>query len=180
MQITERAVETGINALQKGKQTVEDNMSFAIPKNVPSFSNPNRRALEDKYWGSAAAPTSSITSHFGGRGSQSLPMYKDKPYAYPTSQRSRPMWRRKRVAVFVFAALSFLYYFGAFSSHHETTSTTPSWSWLKTAEPEKKVDWPQRRDRVVEAFTLSWDAYERYAWGKILGCTSCATLFLFC
>jgi hypothetical protein len=174
VQITERAVETGINAIQKGKQTVEDNMSFALPKNVPSFSNPNRRALEDKYWGSAAGSTSSIASQFGSRGSQSLPMYKDKPYAYPTSQRARPIWRRKRVAIFVFVVISFLYYFGGFASHHETTtSKAPSWTWLKTPEPEKKVDWTKRSERVVEAFTLSWDAYERYAWGKILGCTTC-------
>lgn len=170
--ITERAVEVGINAIEKGKSTVEE-MAFSIPKNVPSFSNP-QRALEDRAWGNGAS--SVLTSRKGGAGglfdigrnSNSLPMYKDKPYAYPASQRARPIWRRKRTIGVVLLVLSLLYYFGAFSAHHETLSSRPSWGWLKGGDVEQahgSKDWLKRRERVVEAFTLSWDAYERYAWG---------------
>lgn len=158
--ITEKAVEAGINAIEQGKKTAEE-MAFQLPKNVPSFSNP-QRTLEDQSWGSG---TSSSFSRFGSK-NQSLPMYKDKPYAYPPSQRSRALWRRKRAIGVVFFVLAVLYYFGAFSSGHDAHSKKPSWSWLKSSETEKQADWSQRRERVVEAFELSWDAYHRYAWGK--------------
>ncbi|ETS86787.1 hypothetical protein PFICI_00615 [Pestalotiopsis fici W106-1] len=157
--ITEKAVEAGINAIEQGKKTAEE-MSFQLPKNVPSFSNP-QRTLEDQSWGSG---TSSSFSRFGNK-NQSLPMYKDKPYAYPPSQRSRALWRRKRAVGVVFFILVVLYYFGAFSSGHDAHTKKPSWSWLKSSEPERQADWSQRRERVVEAFELSWDAYHRYAWG---------------
>ncbi|KAM0806886.1 putative Family 47 glycosyl hydrolase [Seiridium cardinale] len=159
--ITEKAVEAGINVIEQGKKTAEDMSSFQLPKNVPSFSNP-QRALEDQAWGASA--TSSLTSRFGAK-SQSLPMYKDKPYSYPPSQRSRAIWRRKRAVGVVFLVISLLYWFGAFSSNHDTAAQRPAWSWLKGAENEIKVDWSNRRERVVEAFELSWDAYHRYAWG---------------
>ncbi|KAF3007187.1 mannosyl-oligosaccharide alpha-1,2-mannosidase [Neopestalotiopsis sp. 37M] len=157
--ITEKAVEAGINAIEQGRKTAEE-MAFQLPKNVPSFSNP-QRTLEDQSWGSG---TSSSFSRFGSK-NQSLPMYKDKPYAYPPSQRSRALWRRKRAIGVVFFVLAVLYYFGAFSSGHDAHSKKPSWSWLKSSETEKQADWSQRRERVVEAFELSWDAYHRYAWG---------------
>lgn len=182
---TERAVEAGIHALEKSKQAVDDfDMSFSVPKNVPSFSNP-QRLVEDRVWGSSATARGGRASlhhnkHTGILGGvqdrvgslfddrNGLPMYKDKPYAYPPSQRARPIWRRKRFLGFVLLLLSLLYYFGAFGRHHDTVvSAKPIWGWLTSgSEPEKVADWPKRRERVVEAFTLSWDAYERYAWGR--------------
>jgi len=60
-----------------------------------------------------------------------------------------------------------LYFFGFFGSHTENVEKVKEkWTWLQ--KPEKggsQVDWLSRRERVKEAFTLSWDAYERYAWG---------------
>ncbi|KAK6198340.1 hypothetical protein LQW54_010363 [Pestalotiopsis sp. IQ-011] len=159
LDITEKAVEAGINAIEQGKKTAED-MSFQLPKNVPSFSNP-QRMLEDQSWGTG---TSSSFTRFGNT-QQSLPMYKDKPYAYPPSQRSRALWRRKRAVGLVFFLLALLYYFGAFSSNHDAHAQAPSWSWLKSSDPDRGADWSQRRERVVEAFELSWDNYHRYAWG---------------
>ncbi|ORY56687.1 family 47 glycosyl hydrolase [Pseudomassariella vexata] len=174
--ITEKAVEAGVNAIEVGKQAVED-MSFTIPKNVPSFANPQRMA-EDRFFGSGA--TSSLTARNkggggsslggffeGGQNSQTLPMYKDKPYAYPPSQRHRPLWRRKSTGGFILVLVALLYYFGVFSRHHESgLSRSASWSnWLQGPEPESHADWLHRRERVVEAFELSWDAYERYGWG---------------
>lgn len=146
--IGEKAASASIDALEKGKKVVDD-MAFSMPKNVPSFSHP-QRALEDRVWGNGQ--------------SASLPMYKDKPYAYPPSQRARPFWRRKRVAGAVFLGLVLLYWLGAFSRDHETSR--PSWKgWLKHGAVRDAADWSERRESVVDAFKLSWDAYERYAWG---------------
>lgn len=182
---TERAVGASINAIEKSKQAIDEfEMSFSVPKNVPSFSNP-QRLVEDHVWGSSAharggKASSHKTGMLGGvqdrvgglfdNRNTSLPMYKDKPYAYPVSQRARPIWRRKRVVGAVLLLLLLLYYFGAFGRHHDTVASSgPIWAWLtSSSDSGKTADWSGRRDRVVEAFELSWDAYERYAWGKKL------------
>lgn len=150
-------------------------MSFTVPKNSPSFNNP-QRAVEDHIWGSTAVARgpNSKNGHGGGifggvqdrlfENRNALPMYKDKPYAYPPSYRHRPLWRRKRSFGFVLLVISLLYYFSAFRKHHDTI--TSPWNWLSSSsESGKSADWPGRRERVVEAFTLSYDAYSRYAWG---------------
>ena len=109
---------------------------------------------------------SRVDGFIGSRGQ--LPMYKDKPYTYAASRRLQPHWRRKRswlvVAVLV---LTGLYFFGAFAGDSDTLSAS-KWNWAKTQEPTgNKVDWNSRKDRVREAFELSWDAYARYGWGKL-------------
>ncbi|KAH9883736.1 amino acid permease [Xylariomycetidae sp. FL2044] len=157
-------------------------MSFSIPKNVPSFGNP-QRIVEDQVWGSTAvargnkasqsnknavlgAVQDRVSGLFDNR--NSLPMYKDKPYAYPPSQRVRPFWRRKRTIVsLLLFLLLLLYYTGTFDGDRDAlaSSATPAWSWLGRSESGKAADWSKRRDHVIDAFTLSFDAYERYAWG---------------
>lgn len=183
--VTERAVEVGAHAIEKSKQAVEDldlDMSFSIPKNVPSFGNP-QRVVEDHIWGNSAvtsrvgagarATAASVQDRVGGLfdNKNTLPMYKDKPYSYPPSQRVKPLWRRKRVFGVVFALLSLLYFLGVFQGRNEDKddkSASPAfWGFLsKDTGTGKKVDWNMRREMVVDAFTLSWDAYERYAWGR--------------
>ncbi|KAF4635558.1 hypothetical protein G7Y89_g2538 [Cudoniella acicularis] len=157
--VTQKVVEAGAQALESGRQAVEDMSTFSIPKNVPSFTNPQRE-LENRVWGASGVTARSAASHSNGgvmsgvqdrvggffdKNKGDLPMYKDKPYA--PSRRNRSVWRRKRTlgifGTFVIAALYFL-------------------------GPEKagsKIDWLDRRERVKEAFILSWDAYDRYAWG---------------
>ncbi|KAI0012892.1 glycoside hydrolase family 47 protein [Xylariaceae sp. FL0662B] len=183
--LTERAVEVGTNAIEKSRQAVDDlDMSFTLPKHVPSFGDP-QRVVEDRIWGNTAVTArgtrgssqsnknagiiGGVQDRVGGlfENKNTLPMYKDKPYAYPASQRPRPIWRRKRVIGLVLLVLLLLYYFGVFGRHRVTEiSSRPVWSWLTAGSESSKVaDWSGRRDRVVEAFTLSWDAYERYAWG---------------
>lgn len=181
--IREKAVEVGINAIEKGKQAAED-MSFTVPKNVPSFSNPQRLA-EDRLWAASGVTSRSghraAGGHLNGHGllggvqdrvgnlldpsRNTLPMYKDKPYMYAPSHRARPLYRRKRVlgivAVFV-VCMVYIFYF----SEHETFASIGQFRWWFSADRGKRVDWLKRRQRVVEAFELSWDAYERYGWGK--------------
>ncbi|CAK7566963.1 MAG: mannosyl-oligosaccharide alpha-1,2-mannosidase [Sporothrix epigloea] len=166
----------------------QEDMAFAVPRNVPSFTDPQRQA-EDHFWAAATAPRGRVggknsaagTGIIGGvndlldaatgnRSRQSLPMYKDKPYGYPASHRARPLYRRKRVlGLLLFILLTFLYYRGWFDQHKErVTQPLHGWAgWVGKDEKSRgRVDWLSRRERVVEAFELSWDAYERYAWGQ--------------
>ncbi|KAK1835619.1 putative mannosyl-oligosaccharide-alpha-mannosidase [Podospora conica] len=158
----------------------EDMSAFSIPKNVPSFSNPQRQ-LEDRLW-----PSSGVTANKrkggGGAGTlqdrvgdfltpnrAALPMYKDKPYAYAPSGRARPLFRRKRVCGLLFlVVMGMVWWSGLFVEHHEKArSKLGQWGWVKTDVGKAKggKDWLKRRERVVEAMQLSWGAYERYAWG---------------
>lgn len=155
-------------------------MAFSVPRNAPSFSDPNR-AAEDRLWTAAGMTArgprghqsgilnevhSRVDGFIGSKGQ--LPMYKDKPYTYAASRRLQPYWRRKRswlaVVLLVFTGL---YFFGAFAGHTDTLSTA-QWSWIKTPDAAgKKIDWNKRKERVREAFELSWDAYEQYGWGEL-------------
>jgi endoplasmic reticulum Man9GlcNAc2 1,2-alpha-mannosidase len=182
-QLGDKAIEAGASAIQVGRQAVED-MSFSVPRNVPSFGNHPQRIAEDRLWGSSGVTARSVRAggvlggvqdRVGGLldpGKNSLPMYKDKPYAYPPSQRLRPIYRRKRVVLLAaFAVFALLWWSGALDKHKEKVQAPlRKWNWLKDegegSSSGKKVDWTKRRDRVVEAFELSWNAYERYAWGK--------------
>lgn len=153
-------------ATQAGASALE--MSFSIPKNVPSFSNPQRN-LEDRFWGSGQSSNRTgagmMNNVFGGE--QSLPMYKDKPYAYAPSQRNRPLWRRKRIVGTVTLVIIGLLYFMGFFSRDTSKKPLTDWGRKSSTQDKGKADWNMRRDRVVEAFELSWDAYERYAWGEL-------------
>ena len=180
--VSQRVKEAGAQAYETGKQAVEE-MSFSVPKNVPSFTNPQRE-LENRVWGASGVTARSaglqskggvmngIQDRVGGfldtsRGE--LPMYKDKPYSYASSRRHKPIWKRKRnlgIAGFIFVAV--FYFLGFFGKRPRDYSDigTDLWGWSQ--QPEKgglKVNWQERRERVKEAFTLSWDAYDRYAWG---------------
>lgn len=180
--ISAKAVQAGTHALEKGRQAVADatdNMSFTVPRNVPSFSNP-QRALEDRLWSSSGASSRRGGNPGGGLGARvggllhpekgALPMYKDKPYGYPASHRARPLYRRKRVlGIVALLVLGFMWYFGALTEHQEKVrGKVAGWGWLQTdrGKAKSKTDWLKRRERVVEAFELSWDAYSRYAWGE--------------
>ena len=149
-------------------------MSFSVPKNVPSFQHP-QRSLEDHAWGASPGPKqrAGITNGVGDKikgyfdNRDVLPSYKDKPY-YAASSRPGPLWRRKRsLAGAVLLFVGFLYWLGVFSRRYETpvkpARPKSSWGWPKK-EPEV-ADWNARRERVKEAFTLSWDAYDQHAWG---------------
>ncbi|KAL3962184.1 hypothetical protein ACCO45_003707 [Purpureocillium lilacinum] len=144
--VKEKAAQVGASALD---------MSFSIPNNVPNFAAPHRD-LEDRAWAAVArrgASGGGILSDVQGKVAgyfeqDELPMYKDKPYGYAPSMRRRRWWRRKRVLSSI--ALGIL-----------------GLLWLtELLLPRQKAEIDVRM-HVVEAFELSWDAYERYAWGMI-------------
>ncbi|KAM0564223.1 hypothetical protein ACHAPJ_000433 [Fusarium lateritium] len=129
-------------------------MSFNMPRTVPSFDS-RQRELEDRFWGSGKSSNKS-----------SLPMYKDKPYASPYDDEERPFYKRKRVlGIIALIVLTLIYWTGSSSKPSTKRTVTTDWSYVGLSKNDKKVDWDHRRDRVVEAFELSWDAYKRYAWG---------------
>lgn len=160
-------------------------MSFAVPRNVPSFTNPTRK-VEDHLWvssGTAArAARDAQSAQSGGllHGVQgrmeglfddaaaALPMYKDKPFTYAASRRIRPLWRRKRIVAFLGGVLLLVLMWlnGAFEME-KSGRRTSVWSISGFLyEPYGRQDWEARRQCVVKAFELSWDAYEEFAWGK--------------
>ena len=135
-----------------------------------------QRSHSENYWASSGLSGSQNGNTSNGIGSKldgfldkrELPMYKDKPYSYP-SRRSTPLYQRWRVisgAILGLVALAYL--FGLFSPSLEKPTprgtSKSAWNWL--SKPSASVDWEDRREKVKEAFMLSWDGYERYAWGR--------------
>lgn len=146
-----------------------------MPKNVPNFAAPDCD-LEDRAW--AAVPRrGGLLGEVQGRVAGlfehgELPMYKDKPYAYVPSMRWRPWWRRRRLLGALglgLGLLALLYLAGLLPCCGRRggadRASASAWPWLKQSQDKGSPDWEQRRQHVVEAFELSWDAYERYAWG---------------
>ena len=102
-----------------------------------------------------------------------LPMYKDKPYNYAGSRKQTPLYRQKLfIGGAILVLIWFAYWFGIFSPSvakpklRETNKG--AWNWLSSPTASAPVDWDDRRDKVKEAFILSWDGYEHYAWGTLL------------
>lgn len=161
--IRDTAAQVGAHALK---------MPFTIPKNVPNFEDPHRR-LEDRAWatigrrnGSGGGFLSDVQSRVHGflDGEDELPMYKDKPYYH---SRRRRWYRKKRVmGPLALVLLVLLYMLGWLPGQSKPPRQTGGSAWrFMGISKNEVVDWDHRRNQVVEAFELSWDAYETYAWG---------------
>ena len=117
-------------------------MSFSVPRNVPDFTDP-RRQQENDLWRSV------------GQGSKGLPMYKDKPYFYPSSQRRKS--RRFWIALVVVALVLAWYGFGPTFKQEQHSIGSKLFG--------ARVDWRARQEQVKQAMEISWSGYEKYAWG---------------
>ena len=153
-------------------------MSFAIPKNVPSF-NSEQRAHEDVYWGAARRPQHNGNARNGSLGNtfnglfdsnKSLPMYKDKPFSYTASPRTSPLYFRKRFWFFLVVTFVNFFFFNSYLRPSDETlegrhngSTSP-WEWMKESS-SSTADWELRQDAARDAFKISWDGYANNAWG---------------
>lgn len=134
-----------------------------------------QRAHEDSYWrtqnGYANGGLSSKLDGYGFGDKRELPMYKDKPYNYAGSRRNKPIYQQWRVILgALLSMVALAYWFGLLSTSTELPSPKStrkgSWGWLGgLGGQEIPVDWDERREKVKDAFILSWDGYERYAWG---------------
>jgi endoplasmic reticulum Man9GlcNAc2 1,2-alpha-mannosidase len=154
-------------------------MSFQVPSNIPSFSSA-QRPYEDGHWrpskgsghanGHAKGNISSKIDEYWREGQQ-LPMYKDKPH-YPPRRRRGILHQKKRTyGLAILAIITCLWWMG-YLGHSQTAreNTTQkgggAWSWLRGSPTDgSMVDWKERREKVKEVFTVSWDGYEKYAWG---------------
>ena len=151
-------------------------MSFSRPRHVPTFDS-SQRPYEDGYWGSSGRKDQNghavggIAKSIGDfLNKQQLPMYKDKPYNYAASRRQTPLLRRKRIWLgVIFSLVIVLYCMRMFSSPKKSPAgaknkAITTWSWLKFSSGSV-ANWDDRREKVKDAFILSWDSYEKYAWG---------------
>ena len=101
-----------------------------------------------------------------------LPMYKDKPYNYAGSRKYTPLYKQKRIiSGAILTVIGLAYWFGLFSpatiKPRSRDTNKSSWNWLSSPAVSAPVDWDDRREKVKEAFILSWDGYEKYAWGML-------------
>ena len=152
-------------------------MSFSVPRHVPTFES-SQRPYEDGSWGTtrrthqnghaANGNGNAISGYFEKK---ELPMYKDKPYSYAASGRQRHLLLRKRLWLGgLLSLLAILYWVGRLSPSKAKTeivreNSKSTWNWLKTTSGAV-VDWDERREKVKDAFILSWDGYEEHAWGR--------------
>ena len=168
--------ETIAENTQAKLESLAESMAFSVPRNVPAFTNPNRER-EDQIWSAVTGKVHSPKSPHGRGGivgaaggffkDKELPMYKDKPYYYTGSYRRRKIWQRKGFwGILVFFIIG-LYWFGIFSEEQrDRTKKIPffrggKWQW-KSGEV---INWDERREKVKEAFLVSWEGYEKHAWG---------------
>jgi len=164
-QTASKALESSVKAVEATKQAIHDSdMSFAVPRNVPSFEKAQRR-FEDNVW-----------SKFTGK-EKGLPMYKDKPNGYGyvggANVHKSVVKRKRGMALIALVVFGLIYWLGR--SGDSTADVRGEWkdgqSSLEanirsnTGVKKAKVDWGKRRQAVKDAFLLSWDAYEKHGWG---------------
>jgi len=114
-----------------------------------------------------------INSIISGKDNNGLPMYKDKPYNYSPTAKKPAFYRQRRLMLGLFALLVWiLYWTGAFSKHedHLDHPNKPWWAEDKKTKISKKSTqlWNERREKVRDAYRISWKAYEEHAWGRIV------------
>ncbi|KAF7715495.1 Mannosyl-oligosaccharide 1,2-alpha-mannosidase [Penicillium ucsense] len=104
---------------------------------------------------------------------RTLPMYKDKPYFTPKRTAPRKRWRP--LFVLGVCALTLLWYYKSSMPTWRSPAASRDvgvelWKWTQVMDDEgsskAKADWNQRRDKVRDAFLVSWQGYEKDAWGS--------------
>lgn len=122
-----------------------------------------------------------ISNMITGNTPPALPLYKDKPYSYPTSSKPSHVSSRGRLLLPILAAAVFIFYIAGGTSKlpRPTTTKDPEDAYKKShvtntyngilSDPSVPTgNWEDRRERVKDAFKVSWKAYEDNAWGKLL------------
>lgn len=171
-------------------------MSFQLPSRVPAFDSAQRE-IEDGYWKASQRGYTSGGGGAGSNAhgfdftekissfvnpSRDLPMYKDKPYFNPR----KPARGRRRwgvwILIFTIFALCIWWFWGergpdgvGLRPRIKPMHGGELWNWVKSFDKEGKkqnsnknvVNWEERRERVRDAFLVSWEAYEKDAWGKL-------------
>lgn len=120
-----------------------------------------------------------ISNMITGNAPQSeLPLYKDKPYSHPAATKYTPTSSRTRLILPILAALVFIFYISGGTSRlyphklenpekeYQKRPVTTSFNDMLSDPSIATERWEDRRERVKDAFKISWQAYEDNAWGK--------------
>ncbi|CAG8129739.1 unnamed protein product [Penicillium salamii] len=102
---------------------------------------------------------------------RTLPLYKDKPFFQPRRTGPRRRWR-PFCYILLGCSMVFLLYYNFYlttwSGLQSNDRGVELWKWAQTLEDEKSSessDWAERREKVRDAFIVSWEGYEQNAWG---------------
>lgn len=163
-----------------------ETMSYALPQTGPTqrhtHAPPNGAAQESTNGGLGERLSNMIS---GSDKKAELPMYKDKPFQYPSSSRNAPWYRRRRIQGGAVMLLLVLLWFSGIFSSKKTAVKIPGQT-IETAKPvvevpkvelpkdEEKpsswfggsIDWKGRAAIVRNAFKQSWRGYEEHGWGE--------------
>ena len=167
----QRVAEAGKNLLDETAGTTSSNMAY-----MNSHNGPTQRHT-DQWQGSGHSRFDGPSHQHGGVGETlsgmfgerkaDLPMYKDKPFAYPGGRRRVVWYKQKRIVGSILAGMAlFSWWFGIFSPLHyatrgESTARKPkSKPWFGSGT----VDWNERAEMVKDAFRASFADYEKHAW----------------
>lgn len=101
-------------------------------------------------------------------------MYKDKPHFAPRRTAPRKRWR-PLLALLGLCTLAYFFYtqpnIPTWQRSGSYDKGAELWNWMQTLGDEsaekKYSDWDARREKVREAFQVSWEGYEKEAWGKL-------------
>ena len=170
---------------ERGRQSLAqsvDSASIAMSSYAPPNGTTHRHA---EHWHSAQSRhteqsytnsngggiTEKVSEFFASEKKDSLPMYKDKPYAYP-GRRKKQWWQQRRyvagalvslaVISWWFGILSPLSYFTSRGGEVATPQKSKSKSWFSSGQA---IDWDVRAEKVRETFKTSFAGYEKHAWG---------------
>lgn len=170
----QRVAEAGKSIFDETAGTQLSTMAYASSQNGPTHRHTDmwQSSGQSRFSGPShqhGGVGEAISGMFGERKAD-LPMYKDKPFAYPGGRKRVPWYRQKRiVGSIVFGLLFFSWWFGIFSS------STPPASGDKPATKKPKgkswfgsgaVDWNERAERVKDVFKASFADYEKHGWGS--------------
>lgn len=175
---TRDLTERGGQSLAQSVEGVSAAMSAYAPPNGPTHRHPEPwHSAQSRYAESSYAHsngggiTEKVSDFFGSDKKESLPMYKDKPYAYP-GRRKRQWWQQRRFVAGAMVSLAFIsWWFGILSPLSYFTSgesdaagqqKSKGKSWFSSGSA---VDWDARAEKVRDTFKSSFAAYEKHAWG---------------
>lgn len=109
------------------------------------------------------------TTYRNRRDSDSKTWYakKDKPFYGGVPRARGPFYRKRRYPILGIIVLIFLYFFfrGSSSIGTNKNSTSENFSATKI-DAGAPLSNAKKQDRIRDAFTESWDAYTKSAWGK--------------
>lgn len=151
-------------------------MSYALPQNGPTHRHTEQwsRFGEEHTANTNPGMGEKMSDMFNVGRRDSLPMYKDKPAGYFGASRRLPWFRRKRTVALLLGSLAGLsWWFGVLSplsyvsgGGEGPAKSKSGSSWSLLGGSKNVVDWEERAERVRDAFKISWEGYEKYAWGR--------------